>query len=242
VLRHPAFAAGDFDTGFIERHRAQLLPPWAPAPREIVAAASLTWLMDEAEAARAAGRRSGDPHSPWHRRDFWRLNGDTYRDMLWRDGESERRVRVYRRAEHYRLEIDGEAAEGRAEHLGDGELNLTLDGACANFSVLVDGSGVTIIGDDGTWRLAYIDPLAARAAEDATGGRLVAPMPGKVVQVLAAAGGTVKRGQALMVLEAMKMEHTIAAPADGTVERVNYAAGDLVEEGAELIAFSATAE
>ncbi len=80
--------------------------------------------------------------------------------------------------------------------------------------------------------------MAPRAAEAAAGGRLSAPMPGKVAQVLAAAGAKVKRGQALMVLEAMKMEHTIAAPADGTVERVNYAPGDLVEEGAELIGFA----
>ncbi|HEX6841162.1 MAG TPA: acetyl-CoA carboxylase biotin carboxyl carrier protein subunit, partial [Stellaceae bacterium] len=70
-------------------------------------------------------------------------------------------------------------------------------------------------------------------------GRLTAPMPGKVAQVLAKPGGRVKRGQALMVLEAMKMEHTIAAPADGVIERVNFAPGDLVEEGAELIALSA---
>jgi 3-methylcrotonyl-CoA carboxylase alpha subunit len=98
------------------------------------------------------------------------------------------------------------------------------------------------VADDGTWRLSYIDPLAPKLAEEAASGRLTAPMPGKVTQVLAVAGGTVKRGQALMVLEAMKMEHTIAAPADGTVERINYAPGDLVEEGAELIAFAAAEE
>jgi len=104
------------------------------------------------------------------------------------------------------------------------------------------GNEATVIADDVTWRLYYIDPLAPRAAAAASGGRLTAPMPGKVAQVLIAAGGAVKRGQALMVLEAMKMEHTIAAPADGTVERVHFAPGDLVEEGAELIAFSAAAE
>jgi 3-methylcrotonyl-CoA carboxylase alpha subunit len=67
-------------------------------------------------------------------------------------------------------------------------------------------------------------------------------MPGEVAQVLAVAGSRVKRGQALMVLEAMKMEHTIAAPADGLVEQIHYAPGDLVEEGAELIAFVAGEE
>ena len=103
----------------------------------------------------------------------------------------------------------------------DGDLALTLDGIRTRLAVVRQATEATVIADDGTWRLHYIDPLAPRAA---------------------AAGGVVKRGQPLMVLEAMKMEHTIAAPADGTVERVHFAPGDLVEEGAELIAFSAAAE
>ncbi len=70
------------------------------------------------------------------------------------------------------------------------------------------------------------------------GGRLTAPMPGRVAQVLVAAGDTVRQGQALLVVEAMKMEHTIAAPRDGTVAVVHYRAGDPVEEGAELIALA----
>jgi 3-methylcrotonyl-CoA carboxylase alpha subunit len=234
LLSHPAFVAAAFDTGFIERHRAELLPPPAPAPRLALAAASLALLLDEA----AAGAGSGDPCSPWHRRDFWRLNGDTYRDMRWAEGETQRVVRAYYRGERYRLEIDGEASDAGASRRPDGDLAVDLDGVRAEFAVLRQGSEVTVAGDDGSWRLLYIDPLAPRTAEEAGGGRLSAPMPGKVAQVLVTCGAKVKRGQALMVLEAMKMEHTITAPADGTVERVDYAPGDLVEEGAELIAFA----
>jgi len=68
---------------------------------------------------------------------------------------------------------------------------------------------------------------------------LTAPMPGRVVQLLVAAGERVRQGQPLIVVEAMKMEHTIAAPRDGSVAAVHYALGDLVEEGAELIALAA---
>ena len=240
LLRHPAFAAGTVDTGFIERHRAELLPPPAPAPRYVLAAASLALLLDQAVAA--AGSGSGDPHSPWHRRDFWRLNGDTYRDMRWADGETQRLVRAYYRGARYRLEIDGEASDAGASRLPDGDLALDLEGVRAELAVLRRGDDVTVAGDDGSWRLLYIDPLAPRAAEEAEGGRLSAPMPGKVAQVLVKSGAAVKRGEALMVLEAMKMEHTITAPTDGTVERVNYVPGDLVEEGAELIAFAVAGE
>ena len=159
--------------------------------------------------------------------------------MRWADGDEPRLVRAFWRGPRYRLEIDGEACEAAAEVTAEGDLAVELDGVRARLAVLRQGDEVTVVGDDGSWRLLYIDPLAPKAAEEAAGGRLGAPMPGKVAQVLAAAGAQVKRGQALMVLEAMKMEHTITAPADGTVERVNYAAGDLVEEGAELIGFAA---
>jgi 3-methylcrotonyl-CoA carboxylase alpha subunit len=239
VLRHPAFMAGDFDTGFIERHRAELIPPPAPAPRRALAAASLALLLDQADAARDAARRSGDPHSPWQRRDFWRLNGDTYQDLVWRDGEATRVVSAYRRGQFYRLDLDGESSLAAASRCGDGELALDLDGVSSAVTVARDGEMVTVVDGDGTWRLAYVDRLAPRADEAVAGGRLTAPMPGKVAQVLAKPGSRVKRGQALMVLEAMKMEHTIAAPADGVIERVNFAPGDLVDEGVELIALTA---
>ncbi len=232
VLGQPDFVAGAFDTGFIERHRAELLPVPAPAPRLALAAASLALLLEQ------AGAGSGDPHSPWHRRDFWRLNGASWRDLQWAEGEAPRLVRAYWRGPRYRLEIEGEASDAAAEITPAGDLAIDLDGRRAELTVLRQGDEVTVVGDGGSWRLLYIDPVAPRAAEAAAGGRLSAPMPGKVAQVLAAAGAKVKRGQALMVLEAMKMEHTIAAPADGTVERVNYAPGDLVEEGAELIGFA----
>jgi 3-methylcrotonyl-CoA carboxylase alpha subunit len=239
LLRHPAFMAGSFDTGFIERHRADVIPLAAPAPRRALAAASLALLLEEAQSAREAGARSGDPRSPWHRRDGWRLDGDTYQDMRWRDGEAERLVRIHYRGDHHRLDLDGESSVVRAIRKPDGDLALDIDGVRSALAVIRHGGDFTVVGDDGSWRLAYIDPLAPKAAEAASGGRLAAPMPGKIAQVLTAPGAEVKRGQALMVLEAMKMEHTIAAPTDGTVERVNYAPGDLVEEGAELIAFHA---
>ena len=238
VLRHPAFLDGEVDTGFIDRHRDGLIPMPAPVPRLALVAASLGMLIDQAAAARAAGEGS-DRHSPWRRRDFWRLNGDTYRDMMWRDGEAERLVRVHCRAGVYRLDIEGESSLASALRLADGDLALDLDGARVTLAVERHGGEVTVAGDDGSWRLLYIDPVAPKTAEAAAGGRLTAPMPGKVAQVLAKPGARVRRGQALMVLEAMKMEHTIAAPADGTIDRVNFAPGDLVDEGAELIAFAA---
>jgi 3-methylcrotonyl-CoA carboxylase alpha subunit len=91
----------------------------------------------------------------------------------------------------------------------------------------------------GATKITAIDRLAHAGETHAEGGRLTAPMPGKVVSFAVQVGDKVARGQPLAVMEAMKMEHTIAAPADGTVEELLYAPGDQVAEGAELLRIAA---
>jgi 3-methylcrotonyl-CoA carboxylase alpha subunit len=83
--------------------------------------------------------------------------------------------------------------------------------------------------------------MAHAGESEAEGGRLTAPMPGKVVAVLAEKGKEVKKGDALVIMEAMKMEHTISAPHDGVVEEILYAVGDQVADGAPLLAFKTAA-
>jgi 3-methylcrotonyl-CoA carboxylase alpha subunit len=86
-------------------------------------------------------------------------------------------------------------------------------------------------------KLHYLDPLAHAGDSEAETGRLTAPMPGKIVALLVAAGQTVKKGDPLLIMEAMKMEHTISAPHDGTIDSVFYAVADQVTEGAQLLSF-----
>ena len=87
----------------------------------------------------------------------------------------------------------------------------------------------------GATQIVAIDALAHAAVAQADGGRLTAPMPGKLLSFAVKAGDVVRRGQPLAVMDAMKMEHTISAPADGTVQELLYAPGDQVAEGAELL-------
>ncbi|HLJ63193.1 MAG TPA: biotin/lipoyl-containing protein, partial [Stellaceae bacterium] len=235
LARHPAFIAGEVDTGFIPRHRDALLPPPRPAPFAALAAAALTRLAAD-EAAPAA---AGDPFSPWVRRDGWRLNGETYRELRLVDGDTERNVRVRYANDHYRLEIEGAAATARVITSHEGELVLELDGRRARWAVAEIPPEIVVISNEATYRFRLIDPLAPKGTEGGFAGLLTAPMPGKVTAVLVKDGAMVKRGAPLMILEAMKMEHTIAAPADGEIKAVHYAAGDLVKEGVELIAFTA---
>jgi 3-methylcrotonyl-CoA carboxylase alpha subunit len=196
-------------------------------------------VLVQAGAFRQIAAASGDPHSPWHDSDGWRLNGATYRDLRWHDGVSERLVRVHYRRAAYRLEIDDAVGDAAARWESDGTLALNLDGVVHRASLLQASDPTVILLDGLEHRLTLIDPLQPKAELEETGGRLTAPMPGKIIEVTARAGQRVRRGEALLVLEAMKMEHTIVAPADGIIDGVHFSPGDLVEEGAALIAFSA---
>ncbi|HKF73616.1 MAG TPA: biotin/lipoyl-containing protein, partial [Stellaceae bacterium] len=239
VACHPAYRGGEIDTGFIDRHRDALIPPPAPAPAEALAAASLIRVLSRARESRDIAAASGDPHSPWQTRDGWRLNGATYQDLCWHDGTGERTVRVHYRGGGHRLEIGNDVVDAMAHREDGGDLVMTLDGVVHRAALLATSDPTVIQLEGIEHRLSFIDPLQPKTELDATGGRLTAPMPGKIIEVTARPGQRVRRGEPLLVLEAMKMEHTIVAPADGIIDGVHFAAGDLVEEGAALIAFSA---
>ncbi len=225
IATDPAYGAGEFDTGFIARHRSALLPAARLAPEAALAAASLARVLDQSAAAKAPGEGAGDPWSPWRRRDGWRLNGATYQDICWRDGETIRVVRVHYADTGYELEIAGQRVGARAAWESEDSIAFAFGGTRRRADVLRHGDIVVVLLDGFEHRLHCVDPLAPTVVVDETGGRLTAPMPGKVIEVKTAAGRRVKRGEALLVLEAMKMEHTIVAPADGVVEGVHYAAG-----------------
>jgi 3-methylcrotonyl-CoA carboxylase alpha subunit len=240
LAAEPDFAAGAVDTGFIERHRAQLLPRHRPAPDAALAAAALTRLFAREAAVAAAAARSADPFSPWWRSDGWRLDRPGHQELVFRDDGEERTIEATAHDGNWLLRFGDRrvVAGGAAEP--DGTFALVVDGARRRVTVLDHGGETAVFIDGESWRLVEIDPFAARAAEDPASGRLTAPMPGRVTRLLVEAGSKVRRGQPLIIIEAMKMEHTILAPADGRVERVRFAVGDLVEEGAELITLGAS--
>ena len=118
-------------------------------------------------------------------------------------------------------------------------LEIKVDGATVHGTVVRAGDVFHVFTGGAHYQLVYGDPLAHAGESEAEGGRLTAPMPGKIVALLVEKGKTVEKGTPLLIMEAMKMEHTIAAPANGTVEDLLYAIGDQVAEGAQLLAFEA---
>ncbi|MBX3648195.1 MAG: acetyl/propionyl/methylcrotonyl-CoA carboxylase subunit alpha [Rhodocyclaceae bacterium] len=233
----PAFANADLDTGLIERERAFLFPEDVTAPAEVFLVAALAELLREENAARAAAAGDRDPHSPWHLRDGWRLNASHQRPLLFRFGEVEKTVAVgYARGE-YELTLDGIATTARGERTGNGTLRIELGGMRLPATVIASGEKRHVFLHGRAWQLVCVDPLYHAGEGIGEGGGLAAPMPGKVISLIARPGSEVDKGAPLLILEAMKMEHTIAAPAKGTLKAFRFDVGDSVDEGAELVDF-----
>ena len=227
IAGHEAFGSGAFDTGFIGRHADVLLPPLAAASPAVLAAAVLAMLETPAPAI-----PSEDVWSPWNATDAWRMNGDGYQDLMLRDGEAVLTIRAWPGAAGVRLGLPGGDVLARAEPGG-----LRLDGVVHRLRVVRQGEAIVVIYGGANHVLHPVDPLAPPAAAAAGGGKVMAPIPGRVARILVAPGDTVVRGAALLVIEAMKMELTLSAPMDGVIASVRPVVDEMVQEGTELVIF-----
>lgn len=266
IACHDAFATGVVNTGFIPAYQDSLLPEDEPASPNHIALACLRLLRDREREARAARRNSRDVCSPWLASSGWRMNDEgiaPLRLTIPDQGEDQALdllVHYQREAETgeaktggggepvYRLDLPGgqtiTASLRDDDQIGNSGtlLRAVLDGVCRQAHVWRQGMEITVLDGGYQQRFRLFDPLHADSGEDNADGHLIAPMPGKVIALSVEAGQTVRAGQPLLVLEAMKMEHSITAPADGEVEELFYEVGDQVAEGAELLAFRPAGE
>ncbi|MGH6968211.1 MAG: acetyl/propionyl/methylcrotonyl-CoA carboxylase subunit alpha [Stellaceae bacterium] len=228
LIEQPAFLRGTIDAAFIGRNLDALARP-APAPEAALAAAALARIV-------TGQPKSGpDRFSPWRLRDGWRPGGGQALDFAFDDRGKQRRVRLSFTVDGLRLDFGQRRLPVLAWALNDGDLAIELDGRHIAASVAWNDRGVQVALADGTWHLGLAESVARRADTSLASGSVVAPMPGKIAAVHVAKGATVTRGQILLVLEAMKMEHAIAAPGDGVVAEIGVVAGDPVAEGATLL-------
>ena len=120
-----------------------------------------------------------------------------------------------------------------------GPLRVELDGRRMDASCVVAGERRYVFLNGHTWPLAQVDPLHFNAETGGPEGGLLAPMPGTVIALLTQPGARVAKGEPLLILEAMKMEHTLTAPAPGVVNGFRFGVGDQVGDGVELVDFAA---
>ncbi|MGJ7546430.1 acetyl/propionyl/methylcrotonyl-CoA carboxylase subunit alpha [Variovorax sp. LT1R16] len=227
ILATESFSKANLDTALIERERAVLFDR-EPLGLPLAAAASVArTLLDE--------RATGTP-DPFSQRDGWRSLGTTARVFAF-EFRGEPQTATLRYLHDGALTLDAGGVSGLLVigRLPDGQIELSFNGERHTLDVYERQATTHVFAAKGATKITAIDRLAHAGDTQAEGGRLTAPMPGKVVSFAVKAGDKVKRGQPLAVMEAMKMEHTIAAPADGTVEELLYAPGDQVTEGSELL-------
>lgn len=227
VVQSPSFAQARLDTALIQREAAVLFDQDRVGTTTAVAATVAHTLM---------GERRLEGSDPFSRRDGWRPFGLTQRrfDVEAR-GETLTATLTYAHDGALHLAVGDTSGVLAFVPAADGAFELHWQGQRQRVHIHTLGEQVAVFTDRGATTLTTLDALAHAGEVAAEGGRLTAPMPGKVVSFAVKAGDAVKKGQPLAVMEAMKMEHTIAAPADGTVAELLYAPGDQVGEGAELL-------
>ncbi len=231
VIASDAFATAKLDTALIEREKQHLFHQQRLPQAQAVAAAVAQVLQAE---------RAQETADPFSRRDGWRSHGVAERRWDFRQGEAAVPARLrYLHDGALQLAVgEGESlAEGLLswQQAGDGAFDVQFAGQRLRAQVHVLGEQCHVFAPQGAAVLGLADPLAHAGDVHSEGGRLTAPMPGKVVSFAVKAGDKVSKGQPLAVMEAMKMEHTIAAPGDGVVAELLYAPGDQVTEGSELL-------
>ncbi|RKR68460.1 3-methylcrotonyl-CoA carboxylase alpha subunit [Acidovorax sp. 94] len=229
-----AFASAKLDTALIPREQAVLFHQESVGLPLAAAAAVAQTLLRE---------RASEGVDPFSRRDGFHTHGVVQRRFEFEfGGEHAKALLTYERGGSLHLAVgEGDAAVAGPlvfSAVGQG-IELQFAGQRTRAAVYAQGEGDHVFTPLGATQITAIDLLAHAGEAAAEGGRLTAPMPGKVVSFAVKAGDAVTKGQPLAVMEAMKMEHTIAAPADGVVQELLYAPGDQVTEGAELLKLAA---
>ena len=228
LVTHPDVRANAIDTGFIERELKDLTPA-ALAPHDLeLGAAVAAILSEEAKAAQA------EAHSPWLN-SGWMPVGRRQRVFTFRHGPAgEHKVSL--------LYGNGPATLGIGEREmaftsvpnAAGGLDLTLHGMKSHVVAVVEGHELYLRTRNGRFDLHWVDPFGGDDEEQVGEDKIVAPLPGTVVALLAEVGAKLEKGAPILTLEVMKMEQTLRAPFAGVLTAIKCKVGDIVGEGVEL--------
>jgi 3-methylcrotonyl-CoA carboxylase alpha subunit len=228
LLTQPDMRANAIDTGFIERALNKLTPP-PPAPRDLELCAAVAAILGaEAETARA------ESHSPWLTVG-WMPVGRRQRVFTFRHGQgAEQEIHLHYGKGPAKLAIGGREFSFSSSPCDDGGFDLVLDGMKSSIVADIEGRELYVRTRNGRFDLHWVDPFGGDDEEQVGEDKIVAPLPGTVVALLAEVGATLEKGAPILTLEVMKMEQTLRAPFAGVLKAIKCKVGDIVQEGAEL--------
>jgi 3-methylcrotonyl-CoA carboxylase alpha subunit len=208
-----------------------LFPPVQLPPSAALALAAAALLQSE---------RATAAHDPWAQPSGWRMNSQLKRTLHFSNEAGSVDVELIYQTDGWQFRVADESVLLNDVRQDGVAMSLRFGGKAVLGSVVRERELFHVFHGGQHWQLQWRDPIAHAGEAEVEGGRLTAPMPGKIVALLVAAGTQVEQGTPLLIMEAMKMEHTINAPANGTVAELLYAVGDQVAEGAQLLSFQIT--
>ncbi|QWG21303.1 acetyl/propionyl/methylcrotonyl-CoA carboxylase subunit alpha [Bradyrhizobium sediminis] len=228
LVTHPDVRANTIDTGFIERELKNLTPA-APAPHDLeLGAAVVTILAEEAKAAGA------EAHSPW-RTPGWMPVGRRQRVFTFRHGQgAEHKVTLTYGNGPATLSIGERELAFTTSPDAAGGFELRLHGIKSHVFAVIEGHELYLRTRNGRFDLHWVDPFGGETEEQVGEDKIVAPLPGTVVALLAEVGASLEKGAPILTLEVMKMEQTLRAPFAGVLKAIKCKVGDIVGEGVEL--------
>lgn len=239
------FIEEEIDTGFIEKNNDLIFQDTKQVLKNELPIAALYLLLSIHKTAQQNAQKSNDPHSPWHNANAWRLNEAHTHKLTLAHSSEEYRIEVEQKRHgsdaYYLVSINGEQYDCQGT-INEDVITVNINGHRSQATVSFTDNTISLYLENGVFTFTQIKADCGQDQSDDNHGGLTAPMNGTMVSVLVNAGDTVVQGQPLLIMEAMKMEHTIKAPSNGTINEIFFEAGDMVDGGAELLAFSASDE
>jgi 3-methylcrotonyl-CoA carboxylase alpha subunit len=196
-----------------------------------------------ANTAKQQAKNSNDPNSPWHQTDAWRLNDTHLHQFDLTHKEVNYRVEAEQKKQgneaYYLISVNNKTLHCQG-HIKQNRLHSCIEQHCTKTTVAQHGQVISLYCQNQVFHFTQVTPDCGEHLDNDNHSDLMAPMNGTMISILVNIGDNVVKGQPLLIMEAMKMEHTIKAPQDGTIDAFFYKEGEMVDGGSDLLAFSAT--
>ena len=227
LITHPKVRANKIDTGFIERE-LKALTVSTGAPGDLEMAAAVAAILGEE--AKAAGQHA---HSPWNTFG-WMPLGRRERVFVLRAGQDAEKVTLHYGSGPSTLTVENREIVFASTPSEAVAYDVTLDGVKSHIVAFIEGHELYLRTRHGRFELHWVDPFGGETEEQTGEDKIVAPLPGTVVALLAEVDATLEKGAPILTLEVMKMEQTLRAPFAGVLKKIKCKVGDIVQEGVEL--------
>ncbi|PHS19272.1 MAG: 3-methylcrotonyl-CoA carboxylase [Kangiella sp.] len=235
LASHDSFMNADLDTHFLDKHGEELCNLTNDVSDSIIASVALTVMLEQS--SQSLEQALDNHSSPWLDSTGWRLNEDNHHIIEIIHNEQLITVIAHFREQGFVFEISGKDYLVKGD-LSDNQhdLSLDIDGQKSRVIISKKDNDIVVFKNSMSWSFQIKDNKKS-VVEQEESSNLTAPMPGTVIEVMIEVGQEIEKGQPIVIMEAMKMEHTIKAHKSLVITDVLYAVGDLVEDGAELVAF-----